>query len=76
MKDYLKRPQDVMKAVRLLRCSGLSVSLPYQTANQQMCFEVEDWILTAAQILELLDKNNLDPEGIRRSGAKRSKDAG
>lgn len=31
-----------MKAVRLLRSSGLSVSLSYQTANQQMCFEVEE----------------------------------
>jgi hypothetical protein len=52
MKDYLNRPEDVEKAVRSLRGSGLSVGLPYQTANGQMCFEVEDSVLTAAQILE------------------------
>lgn len=74
MKDYLKRPRDLMKAVQSLRSSGLSVSLPYQAANGQMCFEVEDCILTAAQILELSDKNKLDRDGIWQSGARRTND--
>ena len=67
MKDYLKRPQDVAKAVESLRNAGLSVSLPHQTANGEMFFEIEGYLLTAAQILELFDKNELARAGIRKS---------
>jgi hypothetical protein len=70
MKDYFRRSQDLIDAVRSLRRSGLSVSLPHQTANGEMFFEIEGYVLTVAQILELLDKNELDRVSIRQFGAK------
>ncbi len=76
MKDYLKRPQDVANAVQSLRNAGLSVSLPHQTANREMFFEIEGYVLTVAQILELFDKNELGQAGIHKSGTKRTRDAG
>jgi hypothetical protein len=76
VKDYLRRPQDVMDAVQSLRRSGLSVSLPHQTANGEMFFEIDGYVLTVAQILELLDKNELDHVGIRRFAAKGRKNTG
>ena len=68
MKNYLKRPEDVLSALRSLRNSGLHVGLPSQTAAGEMIFQLGDCTLTVAQILELLDKNELDREGIRRLG--------
>lgn len=68
MKDYLKRPLDVIDALRLLRRSGFSVSLPKQAANGVMFFEVEGYVLTVAQILELRDTKKLDRVGIRQFG--------
>jgi hypothetical protein len=76
VKDYLKRPQDVVAAVRSLRSEGLSVSLPHQTADGEMFFEIEGYALTVAQILELFDKNELGRAGIRQSGTKRTKNLG
>ena len=76
MKDYLRRPQDLENAVQLLRRLGLSVSLPHQTAGGEMFFEIEGCVFTVAQILELLDKNGLDAEGIRRFAAKRRENPG
>lgn len=76
VKDYLKRPQDVANAVQSLRNAGLSVGLPHQTANGEMFFEIEGYVLTVAQILELFDKNELGRAGIHKSGTKRTKDAG
>ena len=76
MKDYPIRQQDLTKAVQSLRSSGLSVSLPYQTPHGDLCFGVEDYVLTAAQILELLDKNELNSVGIRQFVANRSKEVG
>ena len=70
MKDYLKRPLDVMDALRLLRRSGFSVSLPNQSADGVMFFEVEGCALTVAQILELRDTKKLDRVGIRQFGVK------
>lgn len=46
------------------------MSLPHQTANGEMFFEIEGYVLTVAQILELLDKNELDRVSIRQFGAK------
>ena len=65
-----------MQAVRSLRSSGLSVSLPHQTASGEMFFEIENCVLTVAQILELFDKNALNREGIRQFETKLKKDAG
>ncbi len=65
MKDYSERAGDIVSAVRALRRMGMRVGLPYQTADGVMFFQLDDCTLTATQILELLDKNRLDREGIR-----------
>ena len=44
---------------------GMRVGLPHQTAEGVMFFQLDDYTLTVAQILELLDKNQLDRDGIR-----------
>lgn len=44
---------------------GMRVGLPLQTAEGIMFFQVDDYTLTATQILELLDKNQLNRESIR-----------
>src|SRR5579859_3495871 len=44
---------------------GNARCLPTQTADGVMFFQLDDYTLTVAQILELLDKNRLDREGIR-----------
>jgi len=43
----------------------MRVGLPYQTAEGVMFFQLDDYTLTAAQILELLDKNLLNRDSIR-----------
>jgi hypothetical protein len=43
----------------------MRVGLPHQTADGVMFFQVDDYTLTVAQILELLDKSHLDRDGIR-----------
>jgi hypothetical protein len=70
MKEYLKRPQDVLEAVRSLGRLGLSVSLPDLRSDGQMFFRIEGRKLSVAQILELFDKNKLNPMVIREFGAK------
>jgi len=74
VKDYFKRPQDVLNALRSLGSLGLSVSLP-QTANGEMFFKVDRWELTVAEILELYDNDKLDRAGIRQFTAQRERDA-
>jgi hypothetical protein len=77
VKDYLKRPEDVIRAVRSLQRLGLSLSLPYQTPSGEMFFEINGQVLTVAQMLKLLDQNQLDREGIRQFSAKgKKKNAG
>ena len=56
MRDYLNRPEDVIRAVQSLRRLGSSVSLPYQTATGQMFFDIDGHVLTVVQILRLLDE--------------------
>jgi hypothetical protein len=68
MKDYIKRPQDVSKAVRLLRQEGVRIGLPMQKANGQMVFPVEEFTLSAGDILELFDKDELNLAAVRRLG--------
>jgi hypothetical protein len=41
------------------------VGLLNQTADEVMLFQLNDYSLTVAQILELLDNNRLDRDGIR-----------
>jgi len=46
----------------------MSVGFPMQTANGEIIFSVgKDFTLTADQILELLERGELDAEGVRRS---------
>jgi len=68
VKNFLKRPKDVSKAVRLLRQGGVRVGLPMQKADGEMIFPVEDFTFSAREILELLDKNELHHAAIRRLG--------
>lgn len=50
---------------RALRRMGIRDGLPHQTADGVMFFQLDDYTLTVTQILELLDNNRLDREGIR-----------
>ena len=63
-----ERASDIVKAVHLLRQHGMAVGFPMQTANGEIIFSVgKDFTLTADQILELLERGELDAEGVRRS---------
>lgn len=66
MTNYIQRLNEVGKAVQILRERGIRVGLPMQTANGEMIFPVDDTTISAAQILELLDDDQLDREGIRK----------
>src|SRR5437016_11877649 len=69
--NYADRANDIVKAVHLLRQHGMAVGFPMQTADGQIIFPVgKDFTLTADQILELLElleRGELDAEGVRRS---------
>ena len=68
MSSYPARANDIVKAVHLLRQHGIAVGFPMQTADGQIIFPVgKDFTLTADQILELLERGELDAEGVRRS---------
>jgi hypothetical protein len=63
----LKRTDDIVKAVHLLRQHGLAVSFPMQTPDGQIIFSVGKDTLTANQILDLLERGELHAEGVRKS---------
>src|SRR5437762_11935864 len=66
--SYPARANDIVKAVHLLRQHGIAVGFPMQTADGQIIFPVgKDLTLTADQILELLERGELNAEGVRRS---------
>jgi hypothetical protein len=65
VKNFCERSGDIVSAIRSLRRAGMRVGLPYQTAEGVMFFELDEYTLTVAQILELLDKKRFDREGIR-----------
>ena len=68
MSNYAERANDIVRAVHLLRQHGMAVGFPMQTANGEIIFPVgKDFTLTADQILELLERGELDAEGVRRS---------
>ena len=68
MSNYAERASDIVKAVHLLRQHGMAVGFPMQTANGEIIFSVgKDFTLTADQILELLERGELNAEGVRRS---------
>jgi hypothetical protein len=65
---YAERASDIVKAVHLLRQHGMAVGFPMQTPEGEIIFPVgKDFTLTADQILELLERGELDAEGVRRS---------
>lgn len=66
MTNYIQRLKEISKAVQILRQRGIRVGLPMQMANGEMIFPVDDTTISAAQILELLDKDELYIEGIRK----------
>jgi hypothetical protein len=58
----------IAKAVHLLRQHGMAVGFPMQTAEGETVFPVGNSLtLTANQILGLLERGELDAEGVRRS---------
>jgi hypothetical protein len=65
--NYTERTNDIVRAVHLLRQHGMAVGFPMQTADGEVIFSVGKDTLTADQILELLDRGELDAEGVRRS---------
>jgi len=73
VKNFCERSGDIVSAVRSLRRAGMRVGLPYQTAEGVMFFQLDDYTLTAAQILELLDTNRLDRDGIRALAEEQKK---
>ena len=67
MSNYAERADDIVRAVQLLRQHGVAVGVPMQTADGEIIFPVgKDFTLSADQILELLERGELDPEGVRR----------
>ena len=73
MDNHVERTNDPAKAVQVLRQQGMSGSFPMQTAEGEIIFVVgEDFTLTADQILELLEREELHDEGVRRLVAART----
>ena len=68
MSNHPARANDIARAVHLLRQHGMTVGFPMQTAEGKIIFPVgNSFTLTADQILELLQRGELDAEGVRRS---------
>ena len=68
MSNYAERANDIVRAVHVLRQHGMAVGFPMQTAKGDIIFPVgQDITLTADQILELLERGELDAEGVRKS---------
>lgn len=67
MSTYTARTSDILKAVGLLRKHGVPVGFPMQTADGEVIFSVgKDSTLTADQLLGLLERGELNAEGVRR----------
>lgn len=66
-RNYEERANDIVRAVHLLRQRGVTVGFPMQTASGEIIFGVgKDFTLTAEQLLELLEREELHPDGIRK----------
>jgi hypothetical protein len=66
--SYAERANDLVRAVHLLRQHGMAVGFPMQTADGEIIFSVgKDFTLTADQILGLLERGELNADGVRRS---------
>jgi hypothetical protein len=68
LSNFAVRANDIERAVHLLRQHGMAVGFPMQTADGEIVFPVgKNFTLTADQILELLERDELHAEGVRRS---------
>jgi hypothetical protein len=66
--NHPARANDIPRAVHLLRQHGMAVGFPMQTAQGEIIFPVGNSLtLTADQILGLLERGELDAEGVRRT---------
>jgi hypothetical protein len=65
VRNYLKRREDVTKAVRLLSafCIGRPTRTPFRL---EIIFPVNDLTITVSQILELFDKRELNAGAVRK----------
>ena len=64
----VNRANDIVRAVQLLRQHGMAVGFPMQTADGELIFPVgKDFTLTADRMLELLERGELNAEGVRKS---------
>jgi hypothetical protein len=64
--NYAEKTNDIVRAVGLLRKHGVTVGFPMQTADGLVIFSVGKDTLTANQLLELLERGELDAEGVRK----------
>jgi hypothetical protein len=64
--NYAERADNIVEAVHLLRQHGMAVGFPMQTADGEIIFSVGTHTLTADQLLELLERDELHAEGVRR----------
>ena len=68
MTNFGERADEIVRAVHILRQHGMAVGFPMQSADGEIIFPVGNaFTLTADQILELLERGELDAEGVRRS---------
>lgn len=65
--NYVDKTDNIVRAVTLLRQQGVSVGLPMQTPDGEIIFAVgKSFTLTADQMLELLERRELDAEGVQK----------
>jgi hypothetical protein len=61
------RENDIARAVHLLRQHGVAVGFPMQTAEGETIFPLDrNLTLTADQLLQLLERDELTAEGVRK----------
>ena len=70
MKNFHERPEDVAKALREMRLQGILVGFPLQNAKGDLLFAVEGFTITTAQLLALLDRDELDLDGVRKASGR------
>jgi hypothetical protein len=64
--NYAEKTNEIVRAVGLLRKHGVTVGFPMQSADGEVIFSVGKDTLTADQLLELLERGELDAGGVRR----------
>jgi hypothetical protein len=67
MKNFRERPEDVGKALHQLRRKGIVVGLPMQNPRGVLLFAVEGFTISTAQLLTLLDRDELNLDAVRKT---------